>query len=512
MSTNETLPAINQKFQPLAACPITKGLMMALASKTQASDDLICMSILSVYSNLLQGLIDVERPEVGVGPVSLFTLAIADSGDRKSTVSRLLNQPIIDFQNREAKKLAESNADYESALEVFQCKIRHLKKQISENLKKGDSIEGLQRELSALKRNEPKRSQAIQLIFEDITSEAIAFELSQGWGNAALASDEGGSILGGRIIQDLPRLNKLWSAEPIAVNRRGSESFSVNDSRLTIAIMAQENVLDQFIYKRGAESIGIGFLARFLVCYPMSRQGSRFMSESISGGSSESNGDWYQYQQYLDRANKLLDQIKSSIESPGASRKVIQFSYDAKKYWRDIYNEIEAEIDIGGRFQYAKDHASKLAEQVARMAALLSCVEKGDGEDISVDILKDAVNIALFFSDVYLQCFKRLPNHIRGAMLLSDYFQSLKEDGGRYIRKNKIRQSGPSRLRDSKILNPALDVLISNMEIKTLTTTNGTVVIDLYPNLKMNSGEWDSFCFENKIKQIHRTISRQNFL
>jgi len=99
------------------------------------------------------------------------------------------------------------------------------------------------------------------MIFEDVTTEAIAVELNQGSGSAALVSDEGATILNGRIVQDLPRLNKLWSAEPFNVTRKSSESFTVDDARLTVSIMAQPSAVAKFMKKRGDESLGIGFSA-----------------------------------------------------------------------------------------------------------------------------------------------------------------------------------------------------------------------------------------------------------
>jgi hypothetical protein len=489
---------INRILHPPRSCPLTAELVRSLISKTQAPGDLILISSLANYSLLLQGLIDVERPGVGEGPVSLFVKTIADSGERKSTVSRFLERPIAEFQSRQNDEYAAKLANYEAEVEVFENKVKVLRKKISDRLKNGLSIDELELQLASLWQAAPQKPTQIQLIIEDATTEAIAHELSTGWGNAALVSDEGATILNGRIVQDLPRLNKLWSAESFTVNRKSSDSFTVTDARLTISVMAQPRAVEKFMKKRGDESRGIGFLARFLVCNPVSSQGSRFLRGTFEG---DEDG----YQNYLKKANEILCKVKDSAQNSGSDRKLIRFSEEAKNYWIDLYNRIESHLQINGRFEYARDHGSKLAENIARIAALLSCIEYGEDERISIDVLMDAERIAFYFSDVFLRCFESLPEYVKDANALREYFECVREDGRRYIKKNKIRQSGPPRMRDKSGLNYALDTLAKSQEVSIGIISSGMVVIDLYPNNPPDLEQWRIFCSENGISQTHQS-------
>lgn len=138
-------------------------------------------------------------------------------------------------------------------------------------------IDDLKRTLADLLRSEPKKPRPIQLIFEDVTQESLAYELYHGAGNAALVSDEGATILGARASQYLSILNKLYSGDSVTVNRRRSESFVVSNARVTLSLMVQPNSILKFYQKKGAEASGIGFLARFLVCNPVSTQGGRYI-------------------------------------------------------------------------------------------------------------------------------------------------------------------------------------------------------------------------------------------
>jgi len=138
-------------------------------------------------------------------------------------------------------------------------------------------IDDLKRKLADLIKCEPKKPRPIQLIFEDVTQESLAYELYSGTGNAALVSDEGATILNARASQYLSVLNKLYSGDTITVSRRRSESFIVSDARLTLSLMVQPNSILRFYQKKGVEASGIGFLARFLVCNPASTQGGRYI-------------------------------------------------------------------------------------------------------------------------------------------------------------------------------------------------------------------------------------------
>jgi hypothetical protein len=139
------------------------------------------------------------------------------------------------------------------------------------------SLNDLRQELVMLKKREPQRPTKPQYLLDDITPESLAFALHSNGGAAALVSDEGGTILNGRSVQNIPQLNKGWSGSMLSISRKASPSFTVDSPRLTISIMTQPSEMDKFMKKRGEESRGVGFLARFLVCAPWSTQGSRYM-------------------------------------------------------------------------------------------------------------------------------------------------------------------------------------------------------------------------------------------
>lgn len=484
------VPAFGSPMQALENCPTTLRLFDCLVSKTQAPWDLVLISTLSTYSILLQGIIDVERPGVGKGPVSLFTLGIADSGERKSTIGSLLERPIIKFQSNELNRYEDELKTFEVKKEIYEREKGHLKEENSNGKRKCENIEDISDRLDSSVKSEPKRPKVPRIIFEDATPESLACDLYEGFGNASLISNEGNSILNGRIIHNLAFLNKLWAGESWTVSRKNSKSFVVSDSRLSVSIMVQTKALASFMRKKGDESRDIGFLARFLVCQPISTQGFRFLSPN-------QNNDEPAYQMYLDRAEEFLSLLKDRMLNPDSGRETICFTPEASNFWIWLYNYIEMNLQSGGRFQYARDHGSKLAEIIARIAALLSSFELGVKQEINFGMLRDAAKIAFYYSDVFLGTFSLLPDYLIDEKSLREYFQIIREGGQRYLRKNRILQSGPLRLRKKAVLDPTLLRLIGAGEIAIITLANAMLVIDLYPNYPPDHVQWAAMLNQN---------------
>jgi hypothetical protein len=205
------------------------------------------------------------------------------------------------------------------------------------------------------------------------------------------------------------------------------------------------------------------------------------------------------YENYLEIASQVLNKLQGRIDNSHSGRLVVQFSIEARNHWISTYNHIESNLQVNGRFQYAKDHGAKLAENIARIAALLTYIEHGEGKEIPLGILLDAENIAFHFSDTFLRCLEVLPDYIINILDLKDYFQTVREDGVRYIRKNKVRQSGPSRLRIKSALDDAIASLGQDGDISTVVCKSGMIVIDLYPSVYFDQLQWDDFCFKNKV-------------
>lgn len=99
---------------------------------------------------------------------------------------------------------------------------------------------------------------------------------------------------------------------------------------------------------------------------------------------------------------------ESIIRNDENERLCLYFSPEAEKRWLEFYNKVESEMGILGALSNFKDYASKMAENMARIAALLHYFN-GDEGDISLLTTEAAVEISAWYVDEYI----RLVSHPR---------------------------------------------------------------------------------------------------
>lgn len=475
------LPALGEPLRPPESCPLTRRLARTISEKTKAPIELCFMSILSVYSILLHSFLDVRRPEVGVGPVSLYFLGIALSGERKTAISNYLMQTVLKHQEEEVQDYKINREIFEFEITEYELEVTQIKREILKANKTGKNTEELKVQFKKLLESRPEPPKEPQFILEDTSPEALIKHLYEGAGHASLVSSEGGTILNGRGFQNIANLNKGWGGESFAVNRVRGGSFTISEPRVNICLMVQPKAVDKFVQKRGGESKGVGFLARFIVCQPESTQGRRYILKGEEVNESS-------YQEYLSKVDEILIKLKERTKNDTKERTVAGFDSEASDLWVWIYNNIEEQLLQGGRFHFAQDHGSKLAENIARIAALLTYIELGEGSLITASILRDAARIGFYFSDTFLRVFNFLPDEELAFNALFDWFHTASEGGVRYIRKNKILQSGPVLLRDKSLLKASLDRMVQEGLVSVLISDKGMHVIDLRPELAPDEG------------------------
>lgn len=182
-----------------------------------------------------------------------------------------------------------------------------------------------------------------------------------------------------------------------------------------------------------------------------------------------------------------------------ASRKLIEFTDEAREHAINLYNEIEASQQPGGRLEFARDHGSKLVENITRLAGVLTYLELGAGAKISLGILKDAERIGFHCSDDYLRYFESYPEYITNALKLKDVFQQTLDNGVRYVRASVLRRSSLAFLRSTDVRDQAIQLLREWGLIEVYKHTKGLMVIDLKPNMMFDPQEWEEFCFKEKL-------------
>lgn len=447
------LPAIDSRFPRCSHFPIFGGAVDETVNNIKAPQSMVVFSALGAISVAIQGLCDVRRPTGQVGPVSLFLLSLGKSGERKSTIENIFFEGIRAFQIEQEAVWADKNKEWVVLHDIWKSKRGALIKQILKKAVTEECTLSLELALVKLEAVRPVKPKKMKFVYDDSTTEALLSGLYD-FNSAALISSENG--VGSRAFNDLSKQNAVWGGDTVTVDRKTSESYQLINARLTVSLMTQPKMMDEYIRKRGNLARGAGLLSRFLVTAPDSTQGYRPIDNTTT--SSECK------YVFAERIKKLLSDNISMVDASARPRKVVKLSSKASERWIDAFNEIEIGIRSGGRFEEAGDLASKLADNIIRVAALLHVFEGYEG-DVSLEVLEFAIDLCLWCSDEFYRVFMPLKEGEVEVVALRDWFLKRRAEGEGVLKKNIVLQYCPRLIKDVVQLNSALRKLEDSGEI-----------------------------------------------
>ena len=260
---------------PIDVLPDTiRASVEEVAGFVQAPLALVASSALAAISLATQAHVNVQRAEKLQGPVGLFLLTIADSGERKSTCDSFFTSAIRQYQADQADQAVELKPEvdrYHANLATWTAQREGLLLAIKEASKKGKPKDTQQDQLIELERIKPLAPKVPRLLIGDETPEHLAWSLAKEWPSAGMISSEAGLIFGAHgtgkdsVMRNLALINTLWDGGSHSIGRRTSESFVVDGASLTVALQVQEATLRSFMERSGDLARGTGFLARFLI-------------------------------------------------------------------------------------------------------------------------------------------------------------------------------------------------------------------------------------------------------
>lgn len=417
---------------------------------------------LSALSISAQALADVKRMSTLTGPISLFLLAVAESGDRKSTCDRWFTAAVLAYQKEQREKFAPELKDYRAAVKAWKAKGRGMKSAIETLAKSGKSTIALENDLSVHAGKEPREPRVPSLIrVGDNSSEQLAFTLANKWPSAGIISAEAGSVFGGhamggdKIMRNLALQNVLWDGGSHPVGRRTSECFEVHGARLTIGLQAQESVLREFCNQYGSLARGIGFFARFLFAWPKSMQGERIISTMPPEEPPASR--------LFNRRLSELINLPVSMDADGALTPILlDMTEDGRDVWVEIANDIERELKPLGDLAEVRDVASKAADNVVRVAALFHIYQHGPTGRIDADTVCAAAKLVTWHLNEarrFLGEFSMAPE-LAGAARIEEWLvKHCQAKRVNVVLRSALQQHGPHGLRKKKELDASLSEL-----------------------------------------------------
>lgn len=460
-------------YPSLSQFPLLDAAINEAQANIQAPRGLIQNAALTAISVALQGLVDVRKPNGQVAPTSLMLLAIADSGERKSTVENVFLKPIRGFQAKQCEEVRESQSVWKIKYDTWTVRRNGVLKAITKKASKGLPTDEEEKVLLDLEKEVPAKPKEFKLLYEDSTSEALFHGMYENLPTAGLISSEGGGVLEGRAFNDLSKQNAIWSGDSITIDRKTAESFELVGARLTVSLMVQESVFSKYMAHKGGESRGSGLWARFLICRPASTQGTRYISSQAPS--------WHHQAQFASRLQHFLETGLVCFRENKKEKQVIRFDSEAARLWVEVANDIESRICAGGILDGLGDHGSKLVEVISRLAALLHCFEGFKG-NISMSTLQAAIDLAKWYSDEFIKLFGQNSKEKDEEQELNCWLDSFRMTGKRFIKKNYILQYGPGKFRKKSVLEHVLLRLVNHGAIQFFNHPgNKAIYIDLCP-------------------------------
>ncbi|HEQ1857599.1 TPA: DUF3987 domain-containing protein [Providencia alcalifaciens] len=429
-------------------CQEMIGLIHA---RTGAAAEIILPTMLSVMSLACQDSFDVEPINGLKYPLSLYSIVLARSGCRKTTVYKLLTKAISQLEQQLEDEFYREKEIFDQSLVLWNCTFSVLDKSYKKALSQGINIDETLLDLKKCLSQKPVEPVKKRLIINDSTSEALSKELGLGYPVLNLMSDEAGELLESNLFRKTPLLNSLWCADGKAVSRASSDCYVVRDFRFGMLLMLQPALFDDFLARRGKKVQGSGFLARSLLVDL--EKIKHFCKVTSSSQSSESSLD--------DFSSTLISHLLNGIKrrENNEARPCITFDHDAKDEWNTYHEKILMMMKQGGELYPYDDYTSRFMEHSSRIAAVMQMFVTPDSTVVSKETLESAVYVTQWFLNHFIKKidnFKELSDTEKLLTWLKNHLSSNKSFD---FKRNHIIKNGPSSLRSSERLMPALEKL-----------------------------------------------------
>lgn len=360
---------------PLDCLPdLLQSYVKTISDNLATPVEMAVLVALAMVAVCLQGRVFVQAKEDYVESTNLYVLVIADPGERKSPLLKLMVKPLYEHEKlvnqQRRKQIHEEEAVIASKEEA-----------LKEAQDSGDfeKIISLQIEIDELKENQ---TQPLRYTSDDFTVEALTTLMAKNNGRMAVISSEGGMFdnVTGRYSSknNFETLLKAYTGDTIRIDRKSREAELIENPFLTILLMAQESRL-QGIMSNG-NLRGQGLLGRFLYCQPDSPLGTRkYDTPALNHAVIE---------QFNSLIIKLLD-LQDDY--------TLTLSEQAKDVCKKFFDWLEPQL-ISELYE-VRDWASKLHGTTIRIAGILHCLGNSGVGDlvISERTMENACKLAMYF-------------------------------------------------------------------------------------------------------------------
>jgi Protein of unknown function (DUF3987) len=424
------------------AAPMAKKMREVI----QAPDAICGQSVLAALALAVQGQADVVN-DGRTHPLTLFLIAIAESGERKTATDHAALWP-------HAVRQKELHAEYKLDVSAYENQLDAYKKTRDEVLRREKTLDTRRHALNALG-PAPEPPLEPLLLVREPTYEGIVRLLAHGQPSIGLFNDEGGRFLGGYAMnrehqqKTISGLNDLWDGKPIDRVRSGDGASLLYGRRMSLHLMLQPIVAKPVL--SDPLLIGQGFMARCLMCWPDSTAGQRpYKATDLTVDA------------VTRRYNaRLLDMLRAALPlAPGTRNELaprqLSLHPGAKRLWVAFHDHIDHQLGDDQRLAPIRGLGSKGAEHALRVAGVLTLVDDLTAGEIMVEQIKAGIALVQFYLTEALRLVEA--GTANPDLLLAEKLLVWAQQYD-YIYLLRIYQYGPNGIRDKQTAHRVAGIL-----------------------------------------------------
>jgi hypothetical protein len=436
---------------PAAALgPILAPMVEAIVEATQCDVATAAHSTLATATLAAQAHANVETPAGLIRPISLFLLTIAESGERKSAADERALRPVRDVEFDAREPYGRAFRDWKDQAEAIEAERAAIKRKVK-------GADAKRSALGDLGDPGPPPIRPSRTV-EDVTAEGLTKCWIDRHGSLGLFTAEGAKVIAGHGMSPEARLRTAATYSGLWDDGRADRIRAVDGQtiligrRLAVHLMAQPGVAAGFL--GAADLTDQGLISRFLVCRAVEKAGTRFFREPPARGD-------HRFLTYGEAIGGLLTRRPRTTNIPNElDPRTLPFSVEARAHWIDLHDQIEAKLGPEGELAGVKAFGSKLAENMARLAAVLTLIENPDAAEIEAGIMHRVGALASFYAGEAerLNAEARIEARLVEAETLRAWIVAKWPNDT--IRLRDIENGGPHALRPKAIAARAVETLI----------------------------------------------------
>jgi hypothetical protein len=370
---------------PVDALPETVAdICREISHSFEVPLELPCTTALGLLAACCQKKAIVRINSTYTEQLNLFTLAISDTGDRKSNVFKLLRDAVIAAQDEyfqaNMDNITRSGLEYQMLKRKLEAVKRGYVSEDSESGYTMDDIMELEREVRDFDLLTPPK-----LLVDDATSEKLIDVLEEQGGSIAIASPEGGLFSTLRTAASAnPTFDaylKAYTGDSIEVARISRKGNSIEAPKLSLIIACQPKTAAEMIENKTFRDKGLP--ARFLFAVCRSLVGTRtFDKPEVSVGA-------------IDAYNSLIRKLLDGVFDKTTEQAELTLTEKGRAVFLEFSRSVEPKLAENGELEFMKDWCAKLPGQMLRIAGILAIC--GGEREIDEDSAKRAAEIAGWF-------------------------------------------------------------------------------------------------------------------